>query len=169
MKATVLSVRSPIRWPSLRRGSLLMPLSLLLVCFELAPIAQAVGPDMDAAIPGSNNGEGMATATPIDGSGIARRYPGDKNIASNPAVIFADDFESYTSPSQLTNNWDDAYQLPNIRIATEPNNVFSGNKSLEFSLPISADEVTNSAKKIINPTQDTVFIRAYTKFDPGMR
>jgi hypothetical protein len=57
--------------------------------------------------------------------------------------------------------------LPNIRIATEPNNVFSGNKSLEFSLPISTDEVSNSAKKIINPTQDTVFIRAYTKFDPG--
>jgi hypothetical protein len=99
--------------------------------------------------------------------GIASRYPGDKNIASDPAVIFADDFESYTSPSELTNNWDAAYHLPNIRIATELNNVFSGNKSLEFSLPISAIEVSNAAKKIINPTQDTVFIRAYTKFDPG--
>ena len=30
------------------------------------------------------------------GSGIAARYPGDKNIASDPAVILADDFESYT-------------------------------------------------------------------------
>jgi hypothetical protein len=45
--------------------------------------------------------------------------------------------------------------------------VFSGNKSLEFSLPISTDEVSNSVKKIISPTQDRVFIRAYTKFDPG--
>jgi hypothetical protein len=99
--------------------------------------------------------------------GIASRYPGDQNIASDPAVIFVDDFESYTSPSQLTNNWDGAYQLPNLRIATEPNNVYSGHKSLEMKLPINPNEVSNSAKKIINPTQDTVFIRAYTKFDPG--
>ena len=103
----------------------------------------------------------------MNGSGIASRYPGDKDIVNDPAVIFADDFESYTSPNELTNNWDAAYQLPNIRIATEPNNVYSGYKSLEFSLPINANEVSNSAKKIINPTQDTVFIRAYTKFDPG--
>src|SRR4030095_15399805 len=101
MKAILLCARSPIRRLSLRRGSLLIPLSLLLVCFGLAPIAQAAGPDTDSAMPGSNNGEGMSTAIPIDGSGIASRYPGDKNIASNPAVIFADDFESYTSVDQI--------------------------------------------------------------------
>ena len=32
---------------------------LLLACFGLAPMAQAVGPDTDGAIPGSNNGEGI--------------------------------------------------------------------------------------------------------------
>ena len=37
------------------------------------------------------------------GSSIASRYPGDKNIASDPAVIFADDFESYTSADQTQN------------------------------------------------------------------
>src|SRR6266480_3516973 len=79
------------------------------------------------------NATPAATST---GSGIAARYPGDKNIASDPAVIFADDFESYTSPSHLTTKWDGAYQLPNIRIATEAGNVFAGSKSLEFSLPI---------------------------------
>ncbi len=36
---------------------LLIP--LLVVCFGLAPMAQAVGPDTDGAIPGSNNGEGI--------------------------------------------------------------------------------------------------------------
>ncbi len=132
MRAILLCARSSIRRPSLRRGSLLIPLSLLLVCFGLAPMAQAVGPNTDGAIPGSNNGEGIPTATPINGSGIASRYSGDKNIASDPAVIFADDFESYTSPSQLTNKWDAAYHLPNIRIATEPNNVFSGTSRLNF-------------------------------------
>ncbi len=84
-----------------------------------------------------------ATATLAD-VGIAARYPDDKNIASDPAVIFADDFESYTSPSQLTTKWNGAYQLQNIRIATEAGNVFSGSKSLEFSLLISTAEVSKT-------------------------
>ena len=107
-----------------------------------------------------------ATATLAD-IGIAARYPGDKNIASDPAVIFADDFESYMSPSQLTTKWDGAYQLQNIRLATEAGNFFAGGKSLEFSLPISTTEVSNSLKKRLSPEQDTVFLRAYTKFDAG--
>jgi hypothetical protein len=32
---------------------------LLLACFGLAPMAQAVGPDTDGTIPGANNGEGI--------------------------------------------------------------------------------------------------------------
>jgi hypothetical protein len=57
MKVIVLSAKSCIRRPSLRRGFFLI--SLVLVCFGLAPLAQAVGPDTDGAIPGSNNGEGI--------------------------------------------------------------------------------------------------------------
>jgi hypothetical protein len=34
-------------------------LAVALVCFGLAPMAQAVGPDTDGSIPGSNNGEGI--------------------------------------------------------------------------------------------------------------
>src|SRR6266536_1240531 len=37
--------------------ALLIP--LVLACFGLAPMAQAVGPDTDGTIPGSNNGEGI--------------------------------------------------------------------------------------------------------------
>ena len=37
----------------------LILIPLLLVCFGLAPMAQAVGPDTDGSIPGSNNGEGV--------------------------------------------------------------------------------------------------------------
>jgi hypothetical protein len=165
MQEVVLSARSPIRRPSLRLGYRLI--ALLLVCFGLAPMAQAVGPDTDGAIPGSNNGEGVPTATPIDGSGIASRYPGDKNIASDPAVIFADDFESYTSPNQLTTRWDGAGPLANLRIATEAGNFFAGGKSLEMTLPISATETVNDAHKVLGVEQDVIYFRAYTKFDPG--
>ena len=57
MKAIVLSAKSSIRRSSLRRGFFLIP--VVLACFGLAPMVQAVGPDTDGAIPGSNNGEGI--------------------------------------------------------------------------------------------------------------
>ena len=99
--------------------------------------------------------------------GISARYPGDKNIASDPAVILADDFESYTSPSQLTTKWTGAYQMANLRIATEAGNYYAGDKALEMKLPISTTEISNSLKKVINPTRDVVFIRTYQKWDLG--
>jgi hypothetical protein len=165
MKAVVLSARSPIHPPSLRRGFLLIPLSL--ACFGLAPMAQAVDPDAEGAIPGSNNGEGIPTATPIDGSGIASRYPGDVGIENDPAVIFADNFESYTSVDQIRTRWPLAGGLVRMRIATEPGNVFSGSKSIELTLPVSTVELGTSLVRSLSPERDTVFIRMYQKFDPG--
>jgi hypothetical protein len=53
-KTTIRLVRKPIR--PVTAGFLTL---LLLVCFGLAPMAQAVGPDTDGSIPGSNNGEGI--------------------------------------------------------------------------------------------------------------
>ena len=99
--------------------------------------------------------------------GIAARYPGDKNIGSDPAVILADDFESYTSTSQLTTKWSGAYQMANLRIASETDNYYAGLKALEMKLPISSSEVSNALKKKLIPEQDTVFIRSYQKWDSG--
>jgi uncharacterized coiled-coil protein SlyX len=56
MKALVLSAQSPIRRPSLRRGSLLIPLSLLLVCFAFMQQAQAT--DLDSVLPNGNTADG---------------------------------------------------------------------------------------------------------------
>jgi FG-GAP-like repeat len=167
MRAILLCARSPIRWSFLRRGSLLIPLSLLQVCFGPAPMAQAVGRDRDGAIPGSNDREGIPTAAPIDGSGIASRYPGDKNIASDPAVIFADDFESYTSVDQIKARWGRGGGLPRMRIATESANVFSGGQSVEFAMPITTVETGISLSRALSPERDTVYIRYYQKFDAG--
>ena len=54
MKTTFPSIRKS-RNPAIGGFLLLLPL----VCFGLAPMAQAVGPDTDGSIPGSNNGEGI--------------------------------------------------------------------------------------------------------------
>jgi len=103
------------------------------------------------------------TTAPAD-SGIAARYPGDKNIANDPAVLFADDFEGYTSASQVTSKWTDAYQPSLLRIATEPGNYYAGSKAMEMTLNVSSSEVANALRKSLSPTQDTVYLRAYTKF-----
>jgi hypothetical protein len=104
---------------------------------------------------------------PSGDTGIAAQYPGDINIQSNPAVIFADDFESYSSSSQLWNRWDNMYQQQYTRIATETDHVYRGGKSLEFRVPQQSTEVANAVIKNLNPTEDTVFVRVYTKFESG--
>ena len=52
-------------------------------------------------------------------TGIAARYPGDKNIASDPAVILADDFESYTDTSGfIAHGWSGATYVSHMAIDT---------------------------------------------------
>jgi len=104
---------------------------------------------------------------PSGNNGIAAKYPGDSNIKSDPNVIFADDFESYSSESQLWGNWDNIYQQQDVQITTDPANVFSGQRSLEMRVPAQSTEVANAVVKKLNPTRDTVFVRVYTKFVAG--
>ena len=56
MKAIVLSAKSSIRRSSLRRGFFLIP--VVLACFGLAPMAQAVVPAPDGGYPNGNTAEG---------------------------------------------------------------------------------------------------------------
>src|SRR5262245_50089007 len=110
---------------------------------------------------GQTNGEPLPAGT----SGIAARYPGDAGIGSDPAVIFADDFESYGSAAALTGKWNEAYHAANLRIATEAGNFYSGSKAIEMTVPKTSSEVSNALVKYLSPTRDTVFLRYYAKFD----
>lgn len=108
-------------------------------------------------------GPTSAEPLPEGNTGISARYPGDVGIGSDPDVIFADDFESYGSASQLTNKWTDIYH--NVRIASEPGNFFSGRQALEFTVPKQSSELSNTAAKKLNKEQDVLFLRYYSKFD----
>ncbi len=108
-----------------------------------------------------------AVPLPSGGTGIAARYPSDFGIGSDPAVLFADDFESYSSGSGLTSRWTEAYHAANIRIATESANVFRGGKSLEFTVPQTTNEVSNTVAKVVSPARDVLFLRFYARFDAG--
>jgi chitodextrinase len=110
---------------------------------------------------------GAPPALPEGATGIAAMYPGDANIAANSSVIFADNFESYTSVSQLSANWSQLYGQSTMRIATEAPNVYSGARALEFRVPQQTAEFVNAALKTVSPAESKLFVRVYTKFDSG--
>jgi hypothetical protein len=77
----------------------LILIPLLLVCFGLAPMAHAVGPDTDGSMPGSNNGEGIGVlvsrTTGIWNTGTGfealNNLPaGNQNTATGLRALFSD-------------------------------------------------------------------------------
>ena len=109
-----------------------------------------------------------ATNPPLpQGHGLAARYPDDVGIGSDAAVILADDFESYGSPSELTTKWNHASQGPNVRLSTEPGKFFAGSKALEFTIPQTTTEAGPSVAKNLAPERDVLFVRTYSKFNEG--
>src|SRR5205807_2871794 len=67
-------------------------------------------------------------------------------------------------PIYLTNGgkWSGAWMQPNLIIDTSEK--YAGNKSLQMKLEVSTSEVANALQKLIQPNQDTLYMRAYTKF-----
>lgn len=114
-----------------------------------------------------NAPQGFAQALPEGNSGIASKYPGDAGIGNDSNVIFSDDFESYTATSGLTSRWSESYHNENIRIATEYGTFYSGKKAVEFQIPKTNVEVSNTLVKYISPTRDVLFVRYYAKLDSG--
>jgi hypothetical protein len=117
---------------------------------------------------------GLAAVAPTRGeplpegnAGIAARYPGDAGIASDPAVIFTEDFETYGSVSGLASRWSQVFHVANIRLASEAENVFGGAKALELSVPRQGGEVRNNLIKSVSPKRDVLFLRYCAKFDSG--
>src|SRR5690242_722628 len=97
--------------------------------------------------PDGPNGPHPDAGPPPTGAGISADYPGDIGIGSDPRVIFADDFESYGSATDLPDKWDDYYQQQLTRIATEEPNVYAGAQSLEFTMPVTTEEISNAVSK----------------------
>jgi hypothetical protein len=107
-----------------------------------------------------------------EGDGIAARYPGDKGIERDPAVVFADDFET-TAAGPLPHGyrkrdeklWDNSGG--DCRITEEPENVHSGMKALQMTIvrPGSGQPGGAGVDKYFEEGFDTLFLRYYAKFD----
>lgn len=114
---------------------------------------------------GSGGASAGAGGGGASGTGIAAKYPGDVGIEADPDVIFADDFESHSKASDLSQKWDNFFQVSQTRIATETGNVFAGQKSLEFTLPKQNNELSNAVQKVLTTELDQLYLRWYSKFD----
>ena len=108
---------------------------------------------------------GAAQALPEGSTGIASRYAGDNGIGSDPAVVFTDNFESYSSVSGLSTRWNEVFHTANLRIATEAGNVFAGAKAIEMTVPRQSAEVSNNLIRHVSPGADVLFVRYYAKYD----
>lgn len=106
------------------------------------------------------------TSVPQGDTGIAVKYPSDRGIANDSAVVFADDFESYAKAADLNDRWDAVYQNQYVTLATTAANVFAGKQALEFSLPQQDAELSDATDKIVTPERDVLFLRYYSKFQP---
>jgi len=116
-----------------------------------------------AAALGADGPSSALIPLPEGNQGIAARYPGDRGIEADPAVLFHDDFES----GDLRGKWDNSFQKADIRIAEEPENVHGGKRALEFTVPRQQAELSNGVVKDLKDGKDVVYMRYYSKFEKG--
>lgn len=130
------------------------------------------GPTGGSSQGGDASGGEAAGATSAGGTsggaaaaGIAERYPGDHGIESDPAVLFADDFEGYGDAAELWDRWDNTYQQDQTRIVTGAGDVYAGAQALSFTLPTNDEELSNAVEQVVSPEVDRLYLRFYQKID----
>lgn len=107
-----------------------------------------------------------------EGEGVAARYPGDEGIERDPAVVFADDFET-TEAGPLPGGfrkgdekkWDGSGGR--CLVSEQAEHVHSGRKALEMTIPRPGGGRPGGAgvQKYFDDGFDTLFLRYYAQFD----
>lgn len=111
-------------------------------------------------------GDGVPPPLPEGNTGIAARYPGDAGIEADPAVILHADFEDCQTTADLPRTWNTIYNGEHLSITEQPENVHSGRKALEITIPQQRESLSVDVHRSLDETQDVLFLRFYTKFDP---
>jgi len=111
-------------------------------------------------------GGGKLDKLPEGDAGIAAKYPADKGIERDPAVILADGFEDCFSAADLRKKWDVLVHDRNMSIANESANK-NGRRSLLLTIPKRTSPLATGVSKLLEKTQDVLFLRWYTRFDSG--
>ncbi len=153
---------------SFLRGALLL-IPLVLGCFGLLTRAQAVGPDTDGTIPGSNNGEGTGvlvsrtTGVWNTGTGFEALHDltvGNQNTATGLRALFSDTnggfntatgvLSLFSNTSGFFNSATGAYSLANNTIGN--NNTANGYGALYYNTEGDQNTATGHAALYRNTT-----------------
>ncbi|MCK4283407.1 MAG: hypothetical protein KAX44_03745 [Candidatus Brocadiae bacterium] len=121
-------------------------------------------------------GHGWETATMVselpEGDGLAAKYPGDRGIEDDPAVVFADDFETADLgrvPSGYhkggNSKWDNTWG--GCLITEQAEGVHSGKKAVEMTVVQTGSGPGGglALEKFFEKGFDTLFLRYYAKFE----
>lgn len=103
-------------------------------------------------------------ALPEGDAGIARLFPGDTGIETHSQVLFADDFDSYSSVGELvgSGNYDNSYQRSNL--ALDSSILYSGSQSLRLRMPSTGGEVANAVVRDLASEQEVLYMRVYARY-----
>jgi len=148
-------------------GFLLIP--LVLVCLGLAPMVQAVGPDTDGTIPGSNNGEGTGVLVSRTGGiwntgtgfeALNHLTAGNQNTATGLRALTSDTnggfntatgvLSLFSNTSGFFNSATGAYSLANNTIASY--NTANGYAALYYNTEGEQNTATGFAALYRNST-----------------
>lgn len=103
-------------------------------------------------------------AAPLDGQGIATKYPGDAGIEKDPSVIFAENFET-GGIAEIGKRWSEV-KNPDGKVLALSDDVPGGSGG-KRSMQITATLGENSGGHLytlFKPGWDQVYLRFYTKF-----
>ncbi len=143
----------------------------LLRCVSFAILSAVAGCDLAVNEPPRSSLPPTILVPLPEHRGLAARYPRDTRLATDPAVVFADDVESSTTgvlPDGLAaeqrtawnNPWDRAWG--GSRITDDPEHVHAGHRALEFRMN---GPGAIGVGKYIRRGFDRLFFRYYIKYD----
>jgi hypothetical protein len=143
-------------------------LLLALAACGCAAAPSPAAPEADTGCSGKNpSPEPPPPPLPEGDNGIAAGYPGDIGIEKDPAVVFHDDFEDCRTVADLHRKWTKLAHEGNLRIAEEPENVHSGRRALEITMPQQQIRHSVGLEKTLSQEQDVLFLRFYAKLQEG--
>ncbi len=115
----------------------------------------------------TGGGAGGGSATGGGGGGLlSDLYPGDVGIASDPSVVWAENFEEATV-SAFAGRYDQVQDQAGIQLVADVPALSSGAHSGQFTSSTSAN--ATDFYKELSPGLDELWVRYYVKYDPGVQ
>ena len=106
--------------------------------------------------------EAKVPKLPEGDKGIAAKYPGDKGIEKDAAVIFAENFESGT-PAGLRPKWNEVKNSGDMSFADDVPEASASKRSLLYT-HVGGKNTGGHLYKAFRPGHEHVYLRFYTKF-----